>query len=231
MSEQQRVALIAGTTGLIGWHLVRKLLMSPLHSQVISVTRRAINGPNTMISRHHKLRQIITPLDDMEACLADQKVKADDAYCTLGTTIKKAGSQEAFRHVDFDYVVSFARAAKRAGARRFSLVSAAGANAKSSIFYSRVKGEVEDAVSELGFETVQIFRPGMLLEERKESRPFEATARVLMPMINPFLLGGASIYRGIDPERVAMAMVAAASEGVHGRAIYYYNDMMERAQL
>jgi len=231
MSEPERVALIAGTTGLIGWHLVRKLLMSPLHSQVISVTRRAINGPNTMISRHYKLRQIITPLDDMEACLVDQNVKADDAYCTLGTTIKTAGSQQAFRHVDFDYVVSFARAAKRAGAKRFSLVTAVGANAKSPIFYSRVKGEVEDAVSELGFETVQIFRPSMLLEERKESRPFEATARLLMPMINPFLFGRASIYSGIDPERVAMAMVKAASEEVHGRRVYYYDEMMQLGRL
>ena len=231
MSEQQRVALIAGATGLVGGHLVRKLLMSPLYSQVIAVTRREINGPNAMISSHHKLRQIIIPLDDMEAYLADQKVAANDAYCALGTTIKRAGSQAAFRHVDFDHVVNFGRAAKAAGAKRYLLVSAVGASAKSSIFYSRVKGEAEDAVSGLGFDATQIFRPSMLLGERTESRPAEAVARVLAPMINPFLMGGTSIYRGIDPERVAMAMVAAAGEEVHGRKVYYYNDMMERAQI
>ena len=231
MSEQQRVALIAGATGLVGGYLVRKLLVSPLYSQVISVTRRKINGPNAMISSHRKLRQIIIPLDDMETCLADQKIAADDAYCALGTTIKRAGSQNAFRHVDFDYVVNFARAAKIAGARRFSLVSAVGASAKSSIFYSRVKGETEDAVSAMGFDATQIFRPSMLLGERTESRPAETVARVLMPLINPFLMGGASIYRGIDPERVAMAMVAAASEEAQGRKVYHYNEMMERAQI
>ena len=231
MSEQQRVALIAGATGLVGGHLVRKLLMSPLYSQVIAVTRREINGPNAMIQNHPRLRQIIIPLDDMETYLADQKVSADDAYCALGTTIKRAGSQEAFRHVDFDYVVNFARAAKTAGAKRYLLVSAVGASAKSSIFYSRVKGEAEDAVSALGFEATQIFRPSMLLGERTESRPAETVARVLAPMINPFLVGGTSIYRGIDPERVAMAMVAAASEEVHGRKVYYYNEMMRLGQI
>jgi len=229
MSKQQKVALLAGATGLVGSFLVRRLLMSELYSQVIAVTRREINGPNAMIQDHWKLRQIIIPLDDMETYLADQNVAADDAYCALGTTIKTAGSQEAFRHVDFDYVVNFARAAQTAGARRFSLVSAVGASAKSSIFYSRVKGEAEDAVSAMGFDATQIFRPSMLLGERKEARPLEAVARVLTPMINPFLFGGASIYRGIDAEHVAMAMVAAASEEVQGRKVYYYNEMMKLA--
>lgn len=231
MSEQQRIALIAGATGLVGGFLVRRLLMSPLYRQVIAVTRRELNGPNAMIQGHHKLRQIIIPLDDMEAYLADQKISADDAYCALGTTIKTAGSQEAFRHVDFDYVVNFARAAKTAGAQRFLLVSAVGASAKSSIFYSRVKGEAEDAVSALGFKAVQIFRPSMLLGERKESRPAEAVARVLTPMINPFLFGGASIYRGIDAETVAMAMAAAAGEKAEGRKVYHYNEMMRLGQI
>ena len=231
MGEQQKVALLAGATGLVGGFLVRRLLMSPLYSQVIAVTRREINGPNAVIQNHPKLRQVIIPLDDMETYLADQKVAADDAYCALGTTIKTAGSQEAFRHVDFDYVVNFARAAKAAGARRFSLVSAVGASAKSSIFYSRVKGEAEEAVSAMGFDATQIFRPSMLLGERTEARPLEAVARVLTPMINPFLFGSASIYRGIDAEHVAMAMVAAASEEVQGRKIYHYNEMMKLAQI
>jgi len=226
MSHQERTALVAGATGMVGWFLVRYLLGSPLYDKVIAVTRRELNGGDPRIRQHPHLRQIIIPLDDMENFLAEANVKAEAAFCALGTTIKAAGSQAAFRHVDFDHVVNFARAAKMAGAKRFSLVSAAGANARSRIFYSRVKGESEEAVSALGFETTQIFRPSLLLGERKEARPAEAVARALIPFVNPFLVGAASVSRGIEAEMVARAMVAAASAEVRGVHRYHYNEMM-----
>ncbi|MFZ3032583.1 MAG: NAD(P)H-binding protein [Parvibaculum sp.] len=230
MTEKKRIALVAGATGLVGGFLVRKLLISPAFDKVIAVTRRELNGHGRMIGTHPKLRQIIIPLDDMEGFPADANVKADDAFCALGTTIKRAGSQAAFRHVDFDHVVNFARAAKAAGAKRFFLVSAVGASAKSNIFYSRVKGETEEAVKAVGFQATHIFRPSMLLGERQESRPAEAVARALTPFINPLLLGGASIYRGINAETVARAMVGAAGTDMTGVHVHHHAGMMRLAR-
>lgn len=224
MSEKKRIALVAGATGLVGGFLIRKLIASPAYDKVIAVTRRELDIGDP------KLRQIVIPLDDMEGFLAEAKVEADDAFCALGTTIKRAGSQAAFRKVDFDHVVNFARAAKAAGAKRFLLVSAVGASARSKIFYSRVKGEAEEAVKAVGFQATHIFRPSMLLGERQESRPVEAVARVLTPFINPLLLGGASIYRGINAEMVARAMAGAAEMGMTGVHVHHHEEMMRLAQ-
>jgi uncharacterized protein YbjT (DUF2867 family) len=141
------------------------------------------------------------------------------ACCALGTTIAAAGSQDAFRRVDFDCTLAFARFALRAGARRFVLVSSVGADAGSTNFYLRVKGEVEDALRALPFESLVVLRPGLLLGDRRESRPAEALARFVAPLFNPLLLGPLAKYRSVYADRVAAAMVAAAFEDRRGVSV------------
>jgi len=149
-------------------------------------------------------------------------------YCCLGTTIKKAGSQDAFRRVDHDYVVALAQAAKQAGARRFLLVSALGANPRSHIFYNRVKGEVERDVSAVAFAAVHIFRPSLLLGERAESRPLERLGTLAFGVLAPLLVGPLRPYRPIAAEAVAQAMVRAALGEGTGVRVHYYDEMTAR---
>jgi uncharacterized protein YbjT (DUF2867 family) len=150
---------------------------------------------------------------------------AEDAFCCLGTTIKKAGSQEAFRAVDHDAVLAFARAAKRAGVRRFLVVTALGADARSSVFYNRVKGEAEQALQALGFESLVILRPSLLLGDRAESRPGERAAivasRVLGPLLRPF---GS---RPIEARTVARAMTALAQAAPQGVRVALSGELQE----
>ncbi|HEX7777443.1 MAG TPA: NAD(P)H-binding protein [Parvibaculum sp.] len=219
-----RTALVAGATGLVGGHLVARLLASPLYEHVLVVTRRKSG------LAHPKLREIVADFDKLEGAIAATGEKIDDAFCALGTTIKRAGSQDAFRRVDYDYVVAFAKAAKAAGARQFLLVTAIGSSAKSGIFYSRVKGEAEDAVAALGFATTHIFRPSMLLGRRGEARPAEAVAQALTPFINPLLLGPAAAYRGIAAETVAASMAGAALKVAAGLHFHTYRSMTALAR-
>lgn len=221
--DGNRVALIAGASGLIGGLLLEQLLRAPLYEQVVAVTRRPL------AIKHPKLHEIVGDFENVETAVAAAGFKPTDAFCTLGTTIKKAGSQAAFSKVDFEYVLRFARAAKAAGAQRFLLVTAVGANARSAIFYSRVKGEIEDAVRALGFEATHIFRPSMLMGERNERRPGESIAKTLTPYVSPFLIGPASIYKGIKADTVAAAMAAAARRADRGFIVHHYSDMQKLA--
>ncbi|MDO8423395.1 MAG: NAD(P)H-binding protein [Parvibaculum sp.] len=220
---EKRTALVAGASGLVGGSLIRQLLASPTYTKVIAITRRELDIDDP------KLRQIVIPLDDMESFLTEAIVRADDAFCALGTTIKVAGSQAAFRKVDHDYVVAFARAAKAAGAARFMLVTAIGASSASKIFYSRVKGEAEEAVAAVGFEALHIFRPGLLLGARGERRAAESLMMKLSPLLNPLMLGAATVYRSINAEVVAAAMVAAAGGEARGRQVHTYAEMVKLA--
>ena len=222
--SDERTALIAGASGLVGGHVLARLLASPDYVRVIAVTRKRL------ALEHPKLTQIVTPLDAVESAVAELGARVDDAFCALGTTIKIAGSQAQFRRVDFDYVVGFARAAKAAGAKRFQLVSAIGASAGSAIFYSRVKGEAEDAISAIGFAALNIFRPGMLIGARAEPRPLEGIVGAMTPLLNPLMIGRAAVYRSIRGEAVADAMVAAALRDDEGRHVLTYREMAALAR-
>jgi uncharacterized protein YbjT (DUF2867 family) len=152
-----RVVLVAGATGLVGRELVRLLVQSTDFSRVHSLVRRSIASiENTKVTEH---------VVDFEALPA--LPSCDDALIALGTTRKAAGSQAAFRRVDYDYVLAVAEAARAAGALRLGLVSAIGADVSSRVFYNRVKGEVEAAVSRLGYESVIIARPSLLVGDRE----------------------------------------------------------------
>lgn len=197
-----RNALVAGASGLVGGFLLEGLLESPLYQTVCSLGRRAlpIQPP--------KLTQRTVDFARLDA---EPLPATDDAFCCLGTTIKKAGSQEAFRAVDHDAVLAFAKAARKAGARRFLLVSALGANARSRIFYNRVKGEAEKDLEAVGFESLVLLRPSLLLGERTESRPGEHVATLVSKALGPLLRPFSG--RPIEARTVARAMLALAREG------------------
>ena len=153
-----------------------------------------------------------------------------DAYvCALGTTIKRAGSREAFLAVDRDLVLRLGAIARDLGARHAILVSSVGASAQSGNFYLRVKGETERELAELGFERVDFLRPGLLLGERSESRLGESIAKALTPLTNPLLRGALRRYRGIEAGAVAAAAVAVLGRDAPGRHVHENTALLELA--
>lgn len=212
-----RTAILAGATGLVGRQVLLLLLADATWSRVVTLGRRS--SP----TRHDKLEQRIVDLGAVEA-LGDLP-RADDVFCCLGTTIKQAGSQEAFRRVDHDYVVALARAGLRAGATQFLLVSAIGADPASRIFYSRVKGETEAAVRQLPYRAIQIFRPSLLLGARQEFRLGERIAMVGAPLMQLVLPGRLRRYRPIQARAVAGAMARIAQEAPRGPNVFEYDAM------
>ncbi len=202
-----RTALIAGSTGLIGNQLLQLLLEDAQYSKVIAITRKPI-------PTHPKLIQATLDLGDSQSYAA---LHADDVYCCLGTTIAIAGSKEKFRQVDFLYPMVLAKAMHAAGATQYLLVSALGADKDSSIFYNRTKGEVEHAVTTVGFDSLHIFRPSLLLGDRKEKRSGEDAAKIFYKVFG-FLIPGR--YKGIESIKVARAMLHFASLNKNGNFIH-----------
>lgn len=197
-------ALIAGGSGLVGGFLLRQLLDRPEYDRVIALGRRPLG------LSHPKLAQVKADFAALDKVTAD--LRCEDAFCCLGTTIRQAGSQDAFRAVDHGAVLAFAWTARRNGAGRFFVVSSLGANAKSRVFYNRVKGETEEALEVLDFKTLGIFRPSLLLGPRTETRRGERIGAALMWLAEPLLLGRLRQYRAIEAEVVARAMVRCSFE-------------------
>jgi uncharacterized protein YbjT (DUF2867 family) len=208
-----RTALIAGASGLVGGFLLRQLLELPEYGKVISLGRRPLE------LTHPKLVQLTVDFGALEKITAD--LQCDDAFCCLGTTIRKAGSQENFRAIDQAAVLAVAWAARRNGAQRFFVVSSLGANAQSRVFYNRVKGETEEALEVLDFPTLAIFRPSLLLGPRTEKRLGEKIGAALMWVAEPLLFGGLRQYRAIQAEVVARAM-SRCSFGRPGQGVLIF---------
>ena len=219
MSEGvERRALIFGASGLIGGLLVNMALSHQAFAGVTAVTRRRLD------IHHPLLRNPVVDFADL-AGHADA-LTATDVFCALGTTLRAAGSRASFRTVDHDYIVAAARLARARGAARFMLVSSAGARAGAPNFYLGVKGETEEAGGRLGFPTLHIFRPGLLLARREESRPGERFGVAVAPWLGPLMVGGLRKYRGIHPETVAAAMIGASMSGMTGTHIHHNDDML-----
>jgi uncharacterized protein YbjT (DUF2867 family) len=199
-------AAISGSTGFIGTHLINLLKTDETFQRVDVLSRKPLELPEKF--------NVLVSSD-----LAKQKMDAVDvAFCALGTTIRTAGSQEAFYHVDHDLVLAFAKKSKEAGAKAFVLVSSVGANPKTSNFYLRVKGETERDLEGVGFESLIILRPSMLMGDRKEFRFGELIGKGVMTLFNPVMIGGLAKYRGIHGKTVARAMLKLGKEhllGVH----------------
>ena len=201
-----RTALIAGGSGLVGGQLLRQLLESKEYSRVTALVRRPLS------LTHSKLEQVIVDFSNLEKVSAD--LHCDVAFCCLGTTIRAAGSQEKFRAIDQTAVLAFAWAAKRHGAQRFFTISSLGADAQSRFFYNRVKGETEEALTILGFPTLRIFRPSLLLGSRPQPRWGERIAAVILWVVEPLLVGRLKKYRAIEAAVVARAMERCSLGGV-----------------
>ncbi len=213
-ARPDRIAWIAGANGLTGRALVDTLLGAPDYARVLAITRRPLGRQHARLAN-----RTVPDFANLAASLAGHK--CHDAYCCLGTTLSKAGSEAAFRAADLDSVVLFARAAQAAGATRLLVISAIGADATARGFYQRVKGEMETAVAALGYAAVDIMQPGLLLGgERAESRPVETLSRIAMPWVNPLLRGGLADYRGIDVADLAGAMLGASRSGRRGVTRY-----------
>ena len=198
-----RAALVVGATGLIGGFVIARLLADPRYGRVTAWVRRPLARADA------KLDERAIEFGKLEA----ERVDAEDVYCCLGTTIKVAGSQAAFRMVDHEYPVALARAAARGGAKRLLVVSALGADPRSGVFYNRVKGEMEAAVQAAGVPATHFFRPSLLSGPRAETRLGERVGLVVGAVLGP-LLGR---YRPIHADVVAAARLAvAAGQSVSG---------------
>jgi uncharacterized protein YbjT (DUF2867 family) len=198
--------MIVGATGLVGRHALQIALAHPGIARVVAPVRRSVGG-------HPKL---VAPVVDFDALPPDAPWWAVDAVvCALGTTIRAAGSQDAFRRVDHDYPLAVARLAQRHGARTFVLNSAMGADAGSRIFYNRVKGEVERDLAAVGFVSLTYVRPGLIGGEREEFRLGERAATVALRALHPLL---PRRWRINPADRIAQCLVDAAVQarpGVH----------------
>ncbi|MBK1852311.1 NAD(P)H-binding protein [Marinobacter sp. 1-4A] len=194
--------LLLGATGLTGGLVLEGLLARDEVESVIVPVRKPLE------SDHKKLRQQEIDFDRMADYV--ELFEVDVVICCLGTTIKKAGSQEQFRKVDYGYCLKAAELGRAAGARGFILMSAIGSSSSSTIFYNRVKGELEDAVRKVGYPYLSIYHPSLLLGDRPEHRLGEAIGAKAMPLVNRVLLGPLEKYRGIEAQTVASAMVNEA---------------------
>ncbi len=221
MSPISRTALVAGASGLVGGHLLRLLLADGAYTRVVTLARREL------AVRHAKLGQRVVDFGTLDTF--SNFPRTDDVFCCLGTTIKAAGSREAFRRVDHDYVLGLARAGLRAGARQFMLVSALGADPASRIFYSRVKGETEAAMRQLPYEGIQVFRPSFLMGDRAEVRLAERLGIPLARALAPLLVGPLRRYRPIHAADVARAMVQIAKEAPRGPDVFEYDGIIAAA--
>ncbi|MDS4025392.1 MAG: NAD(P)H-binding protein [Candidatus Contendobacter sp.] len=208
--------LLAGATGLVGGHCLTQLLADEGIDQVTVFARRALE------QAHPKLTLHVVNFDRLGNYA--EAINADAALCCLGTTQRAAGSPEAFAKVDHIYVAELARLAIARGVPRFVLVSAVGADPSSPVFYNRIKGRAETAVSELPFKAVHILRPSLLLGERREPRAVEDWSRSLAPLWSSLLWGPFRRYRPIAAETVAARMVALAKSDQEGVRIHHFND-------
>ncbi len=209
-----KIALVAGSTGLIGKQLLQLLLDDPGYKIVKAISRQPLGID------HPKLQNLVIDFARLSEYYWD--MKADDVFCCLGTTIKQARTKEAFRKVDYEYPLELAKLSKNQGASQYLLVSALGADRHAKVFYNQVKGEVEEAIDNVGFQSYHIFRPSLLLGPRKETRVGEDAAKTFFKLFG-FLVP--LKYKGINSAKVAKAMLSLAKENTPGKFIHESVDL------
>ena len=212
-----RTALVIGGTGLVGFELLKLLKIDAFYSKVIVVSRRPVELDDA------KMQSIVTDFNYLED-VAEQ-MKADHYFCCLGTTMKKAGSKENFMRVDYEYPLTLAKIASHHQAINFQLVSALGANRSSSFFYNKVKGQVEDDIRALNLNSLNIFRPSLLLGDRNESRKGEEFAKIVTGFMSPIMIGHFKKYKPVVATNVAVKMIRVAKREEPGVEIFESNEI------
>jgi uncharacterized protein YbjT (DUF2867 family) len=217
----KRIAWIVGGSGMVGSQLLPLLLNSGAYERVVALSRRPLRLD------HPRLANRILRFENLEKELAS--LACTDAYCCLGSTLKQAGSREAFRAVDCDLIVRFARYARTNGAACLAVVSSIGADVGAKSYYLQVKGETEIALQSLRLPGLHIFEPSLLLGSRRELRAAEGIARLVAPLVNPLLFGKLRPYRAISAGKVAAAMAAVVLSGRRGTHRYTYTEICKLA--
>jgi len=209
-------SIVAGSTGLVGKNVLNELSING--NKVVALSRK----PITDLPKNVETLKI-----DFDTFVIDGKLPpCINIFICLGTTIKAAGSKDNFKKVDLDYNLSIAKKAKESGAKTLSLISSIGANSSSKNFYLKTKGELEEAIQNLGFSTVNIFRPSFLVGERSEKRLVEKVAIRLAKIIDLFLIGSASKYRSVKAELLAKTMVSKI-DSKPGVNYFYFDDFLK----
>lgn len=218
MSEPRRI-LLAGATGLVGWQVMREAIGQPW-LRLMALTRREAPMPE---GAH--MEMMVADTSGWPEAVAT--IAPDAVICALGTTMRQAGSEEAFRAVDHDLVLTLAKAAKEAGVANFVLVSSVGANSHAKTFYLRVKGDVETSLTKLRLRRLDILRPGLLRGSRSERRPLEGLGKIASPLTDLFMHGDNRKFRSIKTATVADAALQCSREKAQGRYLHD-NDSIHR---
>lgn len=214
-----KTALLLGATGLIGNELLQLLLKDNTYAKVIALSRKPL--PTT----HPKLENRIVNFSD-QGLYREAVTGGDTVFCCVGTTMKHVkGDKGLYRQIDFDIPVNGATYALEKGYTQYALVSAIGASSASSNFYLSLKGQTEDAITSKGFVSTHIFRPSLLLGDRKESRTGENVAQIIMPALSFLMVGSFKKYRAITGAEVAAAMLSSVKTGTTGMHVYTYEEM------
>ena len=204
-----KTALIIGATGLVGGKIVNQLKDVKLYSKIILLVRRKSEF------NHMKFEERIVDFENIDAGL----IKGDDIFCAIGTTIKKAGSKENQYKIDCEYPFKIAQIAKENNAKKFILVSSIGADSKSSNFYLITKGDLEEKISSLNFDTFIILRPSIILGKRNEFRLGETIGIFFITLFSPLFFGSLKKYKGVHASLIAKRMVIAANQNLLGKHI------------
>lgn len=197
-------AIVYGASGLVGSYILESLLNDTNYEQVIIVVRIDLN------IQHPKLKTLIGDFHSLANVV--KGIYADEIFIALGTTQKKTPDRKQYYQIDHDYPILAAQLAKENGAKSVFLVSAIGANENSSVFYVKMKGETERDIINLNFDHTNIFRPSMILGNRKEKRTLEKVLISIFKVINPLFIGKSSKYKGIEAKDIAQSMVKAANK-------------------
>ncbi|BDC98336.1 NAD-dependent epimerase/dehydratase family protein [Persicobacter psychrovividus] len=215
----KKTAVVIGATGLIGGHLMKHLIQDDQYREIVVLGRRP------PASSHPKIH-FVTSNFQLSHLTHELPAHFDEVFCCIGTTIKKAGSQKAFRAVDYNIPLHLAKAAHHKGCPHFLLISSLGASPKSKAFYSKVKGELEEAIKEVGFEQFSVLRPSLLLGDRKETRLMEEIGKLLSPVLNLILVGSLKKYRAIEASTVAEKMYQVAQYETSGNHVYENQELL-----
>lgn len=221
MSNTKNTALILGANGLIGAEILYCLLQNDNFSKIYTVTRKELPYTND------KLIQIIADANTIDKKLSN--IDVDKLYCCIGTTKNKVANNTEYYKIDHDYPIKVAKILQKQGCQSISIVSSIGADIKSNSFYLKLKGEVEKSIIDLDFDSTFIYRPSLLMGDRKEKRVFEGIAKALSPLLDFYMIGKLENYRSIQASTVAKAMINNSLSNNLGTHIYQTKEIKENA--